>query len=88
MFRSKSGWAAIGLGGTSALDGLQQANDYASEVSMAKFNFDQLNVADVLSWTMGHPLVLLPVVALAAAIFVWLDHRKYKRMLFQATTSR
>jgi hypothetical protein len=84
MLTSKTGWAAIGLGGSGALDGLNQANAYAAQISTAKFNLQQLNVADVCSWLIHHPIVFLPVVVIAAACFVWEDHKKYKRLLHEA----
>ncbi len=84
MLTSKTGWAAAGLGGSGALDGIRQANEYASEVSMAKWNLSQLNAADALAWVWHHPAVLVPVVVIAAAVFVWEDHRKYKRLLHAA----
>lgn len=84
MLRSKTGWAAIGLGGSGALDGLQQANEYAAQISMMKWNLQQLNMSDVLRWVLHHPAVLVPVVVVAAAVYVWEDHRKYKRLLHNA----
>lgn len=79
--------ASLGLGGSGALDLLQQANDYASQISMAKFNLQELNVSGVFHWTLEHPLILVPVAVMAAAIYVWEDHKKYKRLL-QAATAR
>jgi lysozyme family protein len=88
MLKSKTGWAAIGLGGSGALDGLQQANDYASQLAQAKWSLSQLNVSQVLSWLYHHPIVLLPFVVVAASIFVYEDHKKYKRALYEATKQR
>lgn len=84
MLKSKSGWAAIGLGGSGVLDGLQQANDYAAQLSMAKWNWHQLGMNDVLTWLWHNPMVLLPIVVIAAAGFVWEDHKRYKRLLHEA----
>lgn len=87
MLKSKSGWAAVGLGafgGSGVLDQLQQANDYASQISMAKFNLHELDVGAVLHWFVAHPAALLPILVIGAAAFVWEDHRKYKRLLMEA----
>ena len=73
-------WAALGLGGSGSLDALHQFNDYASEISMAKFNLEALNAGAVLSWLFHHPLALTPIVVLAAAGWVWEEHRKYRRL--------
>lgn len=73
-------WAAFGLGSSGALDGLSQANDYASELSMAKFNLEQLNAAGVAHWVIQHPGVLLPVVVLVAAFWLFEEHKKLKAL--------
>jgi hypothetical protein len=84
MLRSKTGWAAVGLGGSGVLGGLQQANDYAGQITMMKWNLQGLNASEVAHWLLYHPMVFVPVIVLAAAIFVWEDHRKYKRLLHAA----
>lgn len=87
MGNSKSGWAAIGLGGSGLLTGLGQFNDYAAQLAEAKFNLGSLSFSGALAWVWAHPIVLVPIAVLAMSIFVWLDHRKYKLALYEAQCS-
>lgn len=84
MGTSKTGWAAVGLGGSGALDGLRQANEYASEISMAKWNLQQLDLPTIGNWLWAHPAIFVPFAVVGAAVYVWHDHRKYKRLLAAA----
>jgi hypothetical protein len=84
MIKSKTGLIAVGLGAGGAGETLQQVNQVASEVSMLKYNADSLGAWKGLAILLNHPLLLVGLVVLAAAVFVWFDHRKYKRLLSAA----
>jgi len=84
MTTSKTGWAAIILGGSGGIDALRLLNEYLSEIATTKVDLSALDLPSVGHWLWAHPGILVPVVIIAAAAFVWEDHRKYKRLLAEA----
>jgi len=81
MFKSKQGGAAIGLGVAGLTEGLQQFNDVATQVSVAKWNAQQLGLTDLLFELAHRPMFWVSIGIVAAAVFVWVEHRKYKRLV-------
>ena len=85
MVASKTGWAAWIAGGSGAYLGLDQVNSYASQLATAKDSLANLHIGGLLTWGMANPVSLLPILIVAGAVFIWEDHRKYKRLLFEAS---
>jgi hypothetical protein len=90
MVASKTGGLAVlgGLGGIGEV--LNSGNDIVSQVATAKDNATSLGVVHWWSVLWAHPGALsglaVGIVVVAAATFVWFDHRKYKRLVAKLGT--
>ena len=84
MAESKTGNIAVLGGAGGVLETIRSGNDIASEVASAKDNADTLGLPHWLAVLWNHPEFLIALVVIGAAVFVWFDHRKYKRALAAA----
>lgn len=84
MATSKTGNLSVGVGLAGAAEALQQGNEIAGQVGMAKDNAESLGVTTWWGILLGHPGLLIGLVVVAAAGFIWWDHRRYKLALSEA----
>ncbi|MGY4295358.1 GH24 family phage-related lysozyme (muramidase) [Bradyrhizobium sp. i1.4.4] len=75
MRESKTGAAAIALGTGSAAAAVNQANAVLDQVRQAQDTLHQLGLADHLATLAQNPMVLVAVMGIGLAGFIWFDRR-------------
>jgi uncharacterized protein (TIGR02594 family) len=81
MINSKTGWT---IGGVGATEVLRSGNEIAQEVWSAKQNAEGLGLQTLWEAVARHPGALIGLVVVGACVFVWFQHRSYKRALLKA----
>jgi lysozyme len=76
MAQSKTGAAAIAIGTGSAAEGVSQANEVLDQVRQAHETLHSLGLADHLASLAQNPAVLIAVMGMGLAAFIWFDRRR------------